>query len=267
MRRVLLGLLLLGFGPLAGFGSDPIADTPLPKIPALLPIPANPSWGEPGAPANWKKAAHRSDDHATDDSKPTASPPAILPNPRSLPAEKPTDVKALRDEMDKLLKLREELQPEAGSGTTDERSRLRSQLNDLLKKLDQPKSKPSVGKEKPHAPSSKVPLPEGGRPIDAMRLGINVYKTGDVRAALETFRLIDLSRLSGEDRAFAQYLTACCLRQTGKVAEATAIFREILDEKADPLLTECALTQLGLIRSTRDLDAQIEQLRARRKGK
>ncbi|MEO2088725.1 MAG: hypothetical protein ABGY75_04390 [Gemmataceae bacterium] len=191
----------------------------------------------------------------------------MLPKPRPLSTDKPTDAKVLKDEMEKLLKLRQELQPEGEPGTADERSRLRGQLNDLLKKLDQPKSKPTTGKEKPHAPSSKVPLPEGGKPIDTMRFGINAYKVGDVRGALETFRLIDLSRLSGEDRAFAQYLTACCLRQTGKVAEATAIFREILDEKADPLLTECALTQLGLIRSTRDLDAQLEQFRARRKGK
>ncbi len=85
------------------------------------------------------------------------------------------------------------------------------------------------------------------------------------QGALDAFRLIDLAKLSGEERAFTQYLTACCLRQTGKVAEATAIYREITDEKADPLLTECALTQLGLIRSTRELDAQLEQLRARRK--
>ena len=267
MRRVFLGSLLIGFGPLAAWGGDPKADSPLPKIPALPPIPANPGGGEPGVPPNWKKAVHRSDDQTADDSKPTTNPPAVLPKPRNLPMDKPTDAKALKDEMEKLLKLRQETQPEGEPGAADERTRLRGQLNDLLKKLDQPKPKPMTGKEKPHAPSPKVPLPEGGKPLDTMRFAVNAYKTGDVRAALDAFRLIDLSRLSGEDRAFAQYLTACCLRQTGKVAEATAIYREILDEKADPLLTECALTQLGLIRSTRELDAQLEQLRARRKGK
>lgn len=260
MRRLLLGSLLLGFGPLAGFGSDPPADGPLPKIPALPPIPARPNGGEPVVNPSWRKAGYFSDEP-----KPTTNPPAVLPKPRSLPTDKANDAQALKDEMDKLLKLRQELQPEGESGAADERTRLRGQLNDLLKKLDQPKPKPSTGK--PHAPPPKVPLPEGGRPIDTMRFGVNAYKAGDVRAALDAFRLIDLARLSGEDRAFAQYLTASCLRQTGKVAEATAIYREILDEKADPLLTECALTQLGLIRSTRELDVQLEQLRARRKGK
>ncbi len=251
MRRVFLGLLLLGFGSLAGIGGDPI-----PKLPGVPPISANPTWGEPAVVPDWKKAAH-----ASDEPKPAANPPAVLPRPRGVSDSKPADAKALKDEMDKLLKLREELQPEAG---TDERTKLRGQLNDLLKKLDQPKPKPPE-KDKPHAPPPKVPLPEGGKPIDTMRFAINAYKAGDVKGALDAFRLIDLAKMSGEERAFAQYLTACCLRQTGKVAEATAIYREITDEKADPLLTECALTQLGLIRSTRELDAQLEQLRARRK--
>lgn len=262
MRRVFLGSLLLGFGSLAGIGSDPPLGTSLQKLPAIPPLSADPTWGEPAAVPDWKKARYTADERASDDPKPTASPPAVLPKPRGVGETKPTtDTKALKDEMDKLLKLREDLQPENAS---DERTKLRNQLNDLLKKLDQPKSKPTE-KERPHAPPPKVSLPEGGKSIDTMRFAINAYKAGDVKGALDAFRLIDLEKLSGEERAFARYLTANCLRQTGKVAEATNIYREIADEKPDPLLTECALTQLGLIRSTRELDAQLEQLRARRK--
>jgi hypothetical protein len=272
MRRAFLGSFLLGFGSLTGLGSDPPAGGSVPKLPAIPPISPNTDWGESAATPNWKKATYRTDDHGSDDPKPTANPPAVLPKPRGVSGsgstEKATaDAKALKEEMEKLLKLRQELQPDGEPGGTDERTKLRSQLNDLLKKLDQPKSKSATEKEKPHATPPKMPLLEGGKPIDAMRLAINAYKAGEVKAALEAFRLIDQTKMSAEERAFTQYLIACCLRQTGKVSEATAIYREILNEKADSLLTECALTQLGLIQSTRELDAQLEQLRARRKGK
>jgi hypothetical protein len=171
--------------------------------------------------------------------------------------------KKRKDEVEKLTRERETLTKLTSDATTDdERTRLKKQLADLISKLDQAKTKPvpKVVEKKP-----SVAEPPIGKLIDPVRYGVLKYQDGNTKAALAAFRLIDPNGQSGEEKAFTQYLVACCLKQQGQMNEAVSLYREIAELKQDPFITECALWQLGAIRQLRELDTQLEQLRVRRK--
>jgi tetratricopeptide (TPR) repeat protein len=189
--------------------------------------------------------------------------------------EPTNDPKKLKEQLAELLREREGIVKEASDpAAPGEAAKLRKQLLDTLSKLEQQKKAPppaahpdpknSGGDDHP---PKKFELPTDKPPLDAVRLALGLYKTGDLDAALRAFKLIDTSVLTKEDRAFAQYLTAGCLRKTGKVSEALALYRDVAEAKEDAFLTECALWQIGAIRSAQELETQLEQLRARRKSK
>ena len=73
--------------------------------------------------------------------------------------------------------------------------------------------------------------------------------------------------LPPEDRPFVQYMTACCLRKMNKRSEAAVILRDVAANTEDEFIAKCAVSQLGLIRSTQELEAQLETLRAGPKTK
>ena len=192
--------------------------------------------------------------------------------PEKLPNWVPGETKLLKAEREALAKEKEAPPPPAG--TDGERALLRAKLLELVKKLEQKKPAPPAaspghgsGKTPAPPPRAKVDLPDGLKPIDAVRLAQNYYRAEEIDAALKAFRLIDVTALSREDRAFVQYMSACCLRRLGKLPEAAVLYREVADAKEDEFLTECAVWQLQTLRSTQELEAQLEQLRARRKGR
>jgi hypothetical protein len=283
MRRAALGGLVcvVLLAPVrADDHAKPPASAPLPKVPDLPPTPqagsdhVNPEWKKadtpktlPDLPAGTKQAP---DDPAPPASKAAAPPPAKHAD------STPDPVKKLTEELGDLARERDALtKPAKPDASGDERARLRAQLLDTVKRLENqrkaaaaPKpADPNKGAAKDPHPPTKYDIPDGTKPVDPMRLAVQVYKLGDADAALRAFALVDTTVLGKEDRAFTQYMTACCLRQTGKASEAAKIYRDITETKDDPFLTECALWQLAAIRSTQELESQLEQLRSRRKAK
>lgn len=186
--------------------------------------------------------------------------PEVIPSPRPLKA----DVEALARERQALKEARDD--PESPAA---ERIKLRLQLLELVKKLADrrlPGPAPETG-TRPPAPRPRPDLEDAQRPVDAVRAAANLYRSNDFDAALRAFRLIDLSTLGREDRAFSQYMTACCLRRLGKLSDAAVLYREVAEAHDDDFVTECAVWQLSTIRWTQELEAQLEDLRARRKSR
>lgn len=286
MRRTLLTLsaALIVAGGSAGEPEKGPSSAPLPAIPTLPPIPAPGAGDSP----NWKKST-AVPVSLSDPADPPKTLPAVGDGPKKPAAtekkseplgepkklEPTNDPKKLKEQLNELLREREGIVKEAAgdSAPAGEAAKLRKQLLETLSKLEQQQKKPPATHAEPKKPGGaghppeKLDLPTDKEPIDRLRLALNLYKTGDTDAALRAFKLIDVSVLTKEDRAFAQYMTAGCLRKTGKVPEALVLFREIADAKEDGFLTECALWQIGAIRSAQELETQLEQLRARRKSK
>jgi hypothetical protein len=62
-------------------------------------------------------------------------------------------------------------------------------------------------------------------------------------------------------------MTACCLRRLNRLSEAAVIYREVAEMTEDEFVASCAVSQLALIRTQQELEAQLEQLRSRTKGR
>ncbi len=229
MRAVVLVLVLAG-----GVWADAPKPAPLPPIPPIKPD-----------PLAWKK---------TDPADHSAEPPT-------------TDTKKLKEEIEKLTKARRDEAKPTPEPTPDERTRLRARLDELIEKLDKPKvePKPAHPPDKGHDP--KPTLPEGGKPADTVRSAANFYRIGETDQALQMLKVTDTSQLPKEERAFADYLRAACLRKLGKTTEALTIYRDVAAANDDPFLAEHAKLQVTAIRSAQELEAQLEQLRGKRKPK
>ncbi|MBN9523138.1 hypothetical protein J0H58_32260 [bacterium] len=155
--------------------------------------------------------------------------------------------------------------PKAAESTATERARLQGQLQELLKRLDERPAGSGLPTARPPGGPRPAPTP-AGPPVDAVRAAMNYFRDKDYEAALLVARQIDPATLGREDRAFAQYLTGCCLRKLNRRSEAAVVFREVANTRDDEFLAECAVWQLSLLRSTAEIEAQIEQLRGRSKG-
>ncbi|MBX9581133.1 MAG: hypothetical protein K2X87_12560 [Gemmataceae bacterium] len=191
------------------------------------------------------------------------------PVPKALPAIPPfvggaPDSNKLRADADALARERAEAAKDMGPpAVATERAVLQAQLLDLLKRLgDRPA--PAPAPRGPNPPT-RFEVPDRVRPADAVRMAENLFRDKDYDACLRVLRLTDRTQLGREERAFAQYLTACCLRLTDRRAEAASIYREVADAREDEFLAECAVSQLALMRSAEELQAQLRQLDIRPK--
>jgi hypothetical protein len=256
-------LLLLAVG--VGRGDPPSAPA-VPASPALAPPPPiSPLPALPPATLNWSKS-ERID-------TPAPPPKPVTPATTVTPAK--PDPKTLKGENDKLDAEHAEVKPGKAEPAED-KDALNQKLNDLLKKLAEQKNapKPATPATKPHDPHDphpptppKVILPEGGKPADQVRSAGNLFQAKDLDEAYRIVKGLDLSQLTKEDRAFAEYIRAACLRKQGKLQDALTVYRQIADAKEDPFLADCAVTQITAINSARELEAQLEQLKSRRKPK
>jgi tetratricopeptide (TPR) repeat protein len=155
---------------------------------------------------------------------------------------------------------------------TQERQKLRADLMAALKRLEaaqQPPVRPVTPVPLP-AQKNKTDWPEGTKPIDALRRAMNLFRDNDFDAALTVFGqlLQDPGQLPREDRVFARYMAASCLRRLGRIGEAQVAYREAAElAEQDEFFAEAATVQLSLIRSGQELEAQLAQLRARPKQK
>lgn len=152
----------------------------------------------------------------------------------------------------------------------------REELQDkLLKALerinDRGPAPPPMPAPPPVAPTGpKAKAPEGpldGPQVDEIKAGTTAYRDNQFEAARLVFAGIDATGLPREDRAFVRYMLACSLRRLGKVGEAETIYREVANSGDDEFLGNCAVWQLALLKSNRELETQLGELRSRAKSK
>jgi hypothetical protein len=151
-----------------------------------------------------------------------------------------------------------------------ERAKLQADLRRLLDRIDKapapgPMNPPSI----PVAPPKSKENGTGGGSVsvDQLRAAMNLVQGNSIEAALYAFQQMDLQRLAPEDRAFARYMQAACLRRLGRVAEALPIYREVGNGGEDPFYSSAATSQVALIRTSEELQVQLAQLRARPKSR
>ena len=156
----------------------------------------------------------------------------------------------------------------AAESNSAERAKLHADLRRLLERIDKAPAGPGM---MPHP--GVPPVTKGkdevntGAPVDQLRAATNLVRDNQIESALTAFRLLDLQRLAPDDRAFARYMTASCLRRLGRTMEALPIYREVGDGSDDPLISTSAVSQVSLIRTGEELQAQLVQLRARPKSR
>lgn len=190
----------------------------------------------------------------------------LLPPPNPLGPTLAPAPRSLRTELDALTREREYGATDAGDpgSLATEKAMLRGQLLELVKQIGERKKTPTAAHQEDHP---KFEIKESDRPLDSLRQAQNLYRTNDFQAALITFKKFDPAALNREDRPFVQYMTASCLRRLGKLSDAAALYREVADAKEDEFLAECAKWQLSSIHWMQELEAQLEELRSRRKSK
>lgn len=189
------------------------------------------------------------------------SPPAPAPTTREQMAELAL-LLAGRNDKDK----EREKEVAAAEDISSERARLQAQLRDLISRLDRPLSSvpPTPPSIVPKSPSATT-IPENSKPVDSIREGMNWFRDNDFEAARSVFLKIDQTLIPREDRAFVQYMIACCQRRLNKPNEAARLYRDIADAHDDDFIAECAIWQLSLMRTTQELEGQLEQIRSRAK--
>ena len=151
----------------------------------------------------------------------------------------------LREEREALLREKTEVKQQLSTlqEMTGERAQLRVQLQELMQKLgSKPTPIPAAHGTKhevgsAHAEASK----NEPAPTDAVSLGRVLYTSKDYDGALRSLRMVEMDDLPKQDRAFARYLTASCLRRLGKHPESSSAYREVADAKEDDFMSECAI--------------------------
>lgn len=148
-----------------------------------------------------------------------------------------------------------------------QRARLQAQLQQLMNLLEnRPMPSTVIPAQPPRNTKPILPMTDG-RPVDGIREGMNFFRDNDFNSALFAFKSLDVNSLaSREDRAFVQYMKACCFRRLNRMNDSVNLFREVADAHDDEFLAECAIWQLTMIRQAQDLQIQIDQLRARLKS-
>ena len=197
----------------------------------------------------------------------------LAPAPLLLPDSK-TALDALKDERKAIAKERSAVnrEPEDDRSSAAEKRALRKRIEELIEKMGKKSSAPPKGPELriPSDPPKERRDPPAGRSEikanDPVARAVTLYRAEQYDAAFQAFKIVDLSGLGREDRAFVQYMTGCCLRRVDKLSEAAAVFREVTDARDDEFLTECALWQLSSIRWRQDLEKQLVEMRQRREA-
>ncbi|HEY1190672.1 MAG TPA: hypothetical protein VGE74_23775 [Gemmata sp.] len=158
----------------------------------------------------------------------------------------------------------------AAESNSTERAKLADDLRRLMDRLDkEPRTTPMPPPVTPNTGAPKKDPHGGGLssgvPVDRLRAAMNLVRDNQIESALNAFRLLDMQQLSPDDRAFAKFMTASCLRRLGRTAEAMPIYREVGDAGEDPFISSSAVSQLALMRTAEELQAQLAKLRERPK--
>jgi len=171
-------------------------------------------------------------------------------------------------------------EPDEAENSEAELAPLRRRLHELLlrRRLHQLPARPDTGPLPDiHTPPPKprsialqtVAEKSGGptpAPVDALSLANALFQVGEFEAALKAYRQVNVTRMRAEEKAPTLYLTACCLRNLGKLDEATQLFREVAAMKDDLYLAECAQWQVSNLRMRKELETKLLDLRRRRQA-
>lgn len=149
-----------------------------------------------------------------------------------------------------------------------ERAKLTSDLKRLLERLDQ--APPKSPMPPPMPPTGNTGKKDTGPslttvPVDRLRAAMNLVRDNQIESALNAFRQLDLQQLAPDDRAFALFMTASCLRRLGRTAEALPIYREVGNSTDDAFYSSSAVSQVALLNTAAELQAQLTKLRERPK--
>lgn len=200
--------------------------------------------------------------------------PALLQQPAksqpgigSLTSQDSAKLAQLREDIAALIGATQDLTP-MEVGAYSDRARLQGQLDELLKRLNSqvPKSGDFRSPSTPTVPKTKFD-PNDTRPIDSLRLAMNLYRDNDFEAAYRAFSYIQPTQLPPEDRAFVRYMVASSLRRLNRLSEAAVIYREVAEMTEDEFIANSAISQLALMRAAEDLEAQLTQIRSRMKDR
>lgn len=149
-----------------------------------------------------------------------------------------------------------------------ERAELQAKLGELLERLKTVPPKTDTGAVTAPGPKPKVePSGPSKGGIDPIKEGMNWFRTGEFESARQLFGLMPTDGMSKADRAFVRYMYASSLRRTGRTTDAENVYREVANSGDDEFLASYATQQIYLISSERELQSQLEQLRARAKSK
>jgi hypothetical protein len=142
--------------------------------------------------------------------------------------------------------------------TTDaelaESARLCKRVGELLHQLEDRKRSQARHVE-PVKPSTPTPA--------EILIGVvTQFHGGQYESALASLRRLDIAVLGRGDKALAQYLTAGCLRNLGKLDEAATLYQQVgTAGNADDALLDGAAAQLLAVTARRDMERQLAELR------
>jgi hypothetical protein len=204
---------------------------------------------------------------------PELSPPIILlpPPPKSdrtvsavsgdLSAHRDATVR-LKSEYDALAHGRQLFQRSPAIKTDAEiaeSARLRKRADELLKQLEIRKTlldRPARSLE-PMTPKTAVP-------VDSLPTVAVQFLAGQYEAALASLRRMDPATLGRDEKVLAQYLTAGCLRNLGKLDEAATLYRQVGNSGGtDEVVVDGAAAQVLAITARRDMTRELAEIRTR----
>jgi tetratricopeptide (TPR) repeat protein len=202
-----------------------------------------------------------------------------LPPPRALAGQSEADAE-LKRLLQQLRSQREALHSERGgereaesspptANNDEEIARLRKRMEELARRRASRKAEEAVpGETRPLDPLLALPRESEaarGSAIDPSAVAQNYFRAGDWEAALEAYRKLPTRGLLAEERAPLVYMLATCYRRLGKRDEATKLYREAAGIKDDQFVADCARWQLETLAWRKTLEAQLAQLRERRR--
>ncbi len=216
---------------------------------------------------------------------PSAAPAPLPELPSARPTGPPPDASSV--ELQRLLRdlraQRESLRKEERAGGDDEApapgptttdsneqeiARLRKRMEELKARSANRAEGPSPGARRPAEPPP-LPQPRGDAPggvLDPVAVAQNYFRAGDYEAALDAYRKVPVRGAPAEERAPVLYMIATCLRKLGKRDEAAKVYRDVVAIKDDPFVADCARWQLETLAWRKDVEAQLAELRQRRKA-
>lgn len=226
---------------------------------------------------------------------PAAPPPALptlpVPTPAvAVPSNLESALEKIRSERAALERERREaadVLATGGSQQAMDRLKMRVQIAELMQRLkdkhaNTPHTTSTTAKEPPPKeapekdPPAKEPPPKEPSvppgvvqaapprtPVasDRVALAQVQFRARNYAEALKTIDSVDRTDLTSSDRAWLDYLKAGCLRQTGKLTEAAALYKTLAALKEEAFLSENAAWQLSFLQWRQQMQTQLGDLR------